>query len=190
MDKNGLPRNNQLADWIAYIELEAKAKLAFAHEISSLGMSRMKINATATRDFRSSSNSFQNLTSSSTPWNGRPPEIRTTVPILPIELEHQHMIEEENKNYDEGVKENESLITPDRHNPPSPPDLKRQLTSPPPPASPSENGLSHPSEMTTKINVTSSTGNKISVEVKGIHGKAQRIVINAPSPRRYCLDTY
>ena len=84
MDKNGLPRNNQLADWIAYIELEAKAKLDFAHEIFSLGMSRMKINATATCDFRSSFNSFHNLTSLSTPWIGRPPKIRTTGPILPI----------------------------------------------------------------------------------------------------------
>ena len=97
MDKNGLPRNNQLADWIAYFELEGKAKLDSAHEIFSLGMSRMKIKATATRDFLSSSNSFQNLTSSSTPWNGRPPEIRTTVPILPIKLEHHHTIEEEDK---------------------------------------------------------------------------------------------
>ena len=97
MDKNGLPWNNQLADWIAYIEREVKAKLDFAHKIFSLGMSRMKIKATATRDIRSSSNSFQTLTSSSTPWNGRPPEIRTTVPILPIKLEHQHTIEEEKK---------------------------------------------------------------------------------------------
>ena len=58
MDKNGLPWNNQLADWIAYFELEVKAKLDFAHEIFSLGMSRMKIKATTTRDFCSSSNSF------------------------------------------------------------------------------------------------------------------------------------
>ena len=182
MDRNGLPRNNQLADWIAYIELEVKAKLDFAHEIFSLGMSCMKIKAIATRDFRSFFNSFRNLTSSSTPWNGRPPEIRTTVPISPIELEHQHTIKEENNFFDEDVNKNESLINPDRHNPPSPPDFKRQLTSPPPPASPSENSLSHPSETTTKINVTSLTGNKISVEVKGIHGKHRGLLLMPLQP--------
>ena len=139
--------------------------------------------------FRSSCNSFQNLTSSSTPWNGRPPEIRTPDPILPIKLERYHTIEEE-KHCDEDINGNESLIQPDCHNPSSPPGFKCQLTSPPPPASPSENGLPHPSETTTKINVTSLTGDGISVEVKGIHGKAQRIVINAPSTRGYCLDTY
>ena len=86
MDKNGLPWNNQLVDCISYIELEVKAKLGLAHKILSLGMSRMRIKESATRAFRSSSSIFQDLTSSSTPWNGRLPEIRTTVPIIPIKL--------------------------------------------------------------------------------------------------------
>ena len=94
MDENCLPWNNQLVDWIAYVELEVKAKLGLAHKILSRGMIRMKIKDSATCAFCSSSNSFQNLTSSSIPWDGRPPEIIATVPILPIELEHQHTIEE------------------------------------------------------------------------------------------------
>ena len=78
----------------------------------------------------------------------------------------------------------------DYHTPPSLPGFKCELTSPPPSASPSENGTPHPSTTTTKINFTSPTSNKLSVELKGIHGYAQRIVISAPPAWSNCLDTY
>ena len=76
------------------------------------------------------------------------------------------------------------------HTPPSPPGFKCELTSPPPPASPSENGAPHPFKTTIKINFTSPTGNKLSVELRSIHGYAQRILISAPSTWHNCLDIY
>ena len=76
------------------------------------------------------------------------------------------------------------------HDPPSQPGFKCELISPLPPASLSENGTLHSSGTTTKINVTSPTGDGICVEVRSIHGQAQRIVINTPTTRRNCLDIY
>ena len=76
------------------------------------------------------------------------------------------------------------------HTPPSLPGFKCELTSPLPPASQSENGTPHPSGTTTKINFTSPTGNKLSVELRGIHGYAQRIFISAPPTWRDCFDKY
>ena len=100
-----------------------KTKLGLAHEIVSCGESCMKIKQ-SNRAFPASSNSFQNLTSSSTPWTGRPPEIRTTDPILPIKLERHPTIEGENKFCNEDVNGNESSIHSDCHNPPSSPGFK------------------------------------------------------------------
>ena len=76
------------------------------------------------------------------------------------------------------------------HTPPSPPGFQCELLSPPPSASPSENGTPYPSRTTTRINITSPTGNKLSVELRGSHRYAQRIVISAPSTWPTCLDTY
>ena len=65
-----------------------------------------------------------------------------------------------------------------------------ELTSPPPLASPSENGTPHSSGTTTKIHLTSPTGNAICMKVRGIYGQAQKIVINAPSTERNRFDTH